>query len=122
MSRYLVDKFLYRTLRNPAARQEYSADPVGYVSNWESTVGASLNEAERLTTLSFTDEERKSLSDVDFGRIFAGGAHPFLLWTLMVVIEMQRDSDMLARSPKYLEFGRKYAEGVRVFGRPDIST
>jgi hypothetical protein len=115
MSRYLVDKFLYHVDRDAVAFQAYFADPAGFVERWDTTVSAALDRAERMTTLHFTDEERTALATVDYAALYAGGAHPFILWTLMVAREMERGTDVPG-------FAREYADRVRIHGRPDFRT
>lgn len=41
MSRYLVDKFLYRVDRDESALKAYMENPVAFVANWEEEEGAS---------------------------------------------------------------------------------
>ena len=62
MSRYLVDKFLYRVDRDESELKAYMKDPVAFVAKWEEEEGPRLNEAERTSGHRFTEEERRALA------------------------------------------------------------
>ena len=115
MSRYLVDKFLYRVDRSPEALEAYIKDPAALVLEWEETEGPCLFDGERTSAHRFTEEERRALIDRDFERLYAMGAHPFLLWSFMrpVLQREMSDSRLLVE---------KYVSAIRQYGRPDFAT
>lgn len=115
MSRYLVDKFIYRVDRNEAALKAYMADPAGFVARWEKEEGPKLNESEETSCHKFTDEERKALAERDFEKLYAMGAHGFLLWTMMLpVLEKE--------FPNFRALVDHYNSKIRPYGRPDFRT
>jgi hypothetical protein len=95
MSKYLVDKFLYTVDRDHDLTERYRDDPAGTVAWWEAErANHILNCAatEQSTWLSFTDEERRALTDQDHVALFEMGAHPFLTLTLWIAM-FERDFD-----------------------------
>ena len=60
MSRYLVNKFIYKVDGNEAALKEYMRDPAGFVTRWEQEEGPQLSASERTSGHHFTDEERRA--------------------------------------------------------------
>jgi len=116
MSRYLVDKFIYRVDRSEAALKAYMEDPAGFVARWEREEGAKLNESGETTSChKFTDEERKALAERDFEKLYAMGAHPFILWTLMLpVLEKQ--------FPNFRALVDFYNSKIKPYGRPGFGT
>lgn len=114
MSRYYVDKFLYRIDRNENALAAYMADPVGFVTAWETGDGLQLHDGERSTGLAFTDEERTALQQRDYPTLYALGAHPFILFTLMIAVyEPEYD--------EFITFAHDYRDHVRDIGYPDFA-
>ena len=120
MSKYLLDKFLYTTDRDPELVERYREDPRGFVQWWEAeranqvlncTVG------ENSTWLAFEDEEREALATHDYPRLFELGAHPFLTLTLFIAM-FERDYD------QPLGFQLEYAQRLKHFSLPypDIAT
>ena len=81
-----MDKFLYRVDRDESELKSYMENPVAYVANWEKEEGPWLNKAERTSCHSFTEEERRALAQRDFEKLYALGAHPFILWTMMMPV------------------------------------
>ena len=114
MSRYLVDKFLYRVDRDPEWLARYAADPAGCVADWERAEAHALG-PERTGGHAFTAEEREALAARDHLRLYALGAHPFILWTLMIPL-------LEKRYPSQRELQDDYAKQLRPFGRPDFGT
>ncbi len=103
MSKYLVNKFMHLVNMNEAAEKEYKRDPAGFVGKWEKT--------ERLK---LAPQERDALSKRDYARLYALGAHPFLLWSFTEaawVHEMPRE-----------ELVKDYKEKTRAIGDPDFKT
>jgi hypothetical protein len=115
MSRYLVDKFLYRVDRDEASLKAYMENSVAFVAMWEEEQGPKLNESETTSAHRFTEEERKALAERDFEKLYAMGAHPFLLWTLMLPI-FEREF------PNFRALVDHYNSKIRSYGRPDFGT
>jgi hypothetical protein len=115
VSRYLVDKFLYRVDRNESEHEAYSSDPRRFVSTWETTVGPEVTESETTSTHGFTTEERRALEEHDYITLYRLGANPFLLWTMMLPI-LQR------REPDERKVAREYRDAIKPYGRPDNRT
>lgn len=115
MSRYLVDKFLYRVDRDEAALAEYMRDPAAFVLKWEKSEGPCLTEAETTSGHHFTDAERTALAERDFEKLYAMGAHPFILWTFMLPV-YEREF------PTVRALIDHYNSKIRPHGRPDFAT
>lgn len=115
MSKYLVDKFLYRVDRDEAALKAYIENPVAFVAMWEEEQGAKLNESEETSGHRFTEEERRALAERDFEKLYAMGAHPFLLWTLMLPVYEKEFANFRALVDHY-------NSKIRPHGRPDFGT
>ncbi len=114
MSRYLVDKFLYRVDRDPAWLERYASDPARCVAEWEESEAHAIG-TERTSGHSFTDPERGALAARDHVALYRMGAHPFVLWTLMIPLLEGSYPD-----PKTMQLG--YAKEIAPFGRPDFRT
>jgi hypothetical protein len=114
VSRYLVDKFLYRVDRDPSWVELYMSDPARCVAEWE-RAEANMIGTERTTAHSFTAEERAALVARDYVTLYAMGAHPFVLWTLFIPI-----LEGSYPSPKAMQDA--YAKKISPFGRPDFRT
>jgi hypothetical protein len=115
MSRYLVDKFIYRVDRNEEALKAYMKDPAGFVARWEREEGPKLNELEETSGHKFTDEERKALAERDFVKLYTIGAHPFILWTLMLPVYEKE-------FPNFRALVDFYNSRIKPYGRPDFGT
>ncbi|MBI2360645.1 MAG: hypothetical protein HYV04_17360 [Deltaproteobacteria bacterium] len=115
MSRYLVDKFIYRVDRNEEMLKAYMADPAGFVARWEKDEAGKLNESETTSGHNFTDEERKALAERDFEKLYAMGAHGFLLWTMMLPV-------LEPEFPNFRALVDFYNSKIKPYGRPDFST
>lgn len=103
MSKYLVDKFMHLVNMNEWAEKEYKADPAGFVERWE--------KGERLK---LTPEERDALARRDYGKLYALGAHPFLLWSFTEAVwvpEVPRE-----------KLVADYKEKAKAAGYPDFKT
>lgn len=121
MSRYYVDKFLYRIDRDADLLAAYMADPEGFVPEWETGLGLALHAGESSspgdpeTGLAFTQAERVGLQSRDYTALYTLGAHPFLLFTLMIaVFEPEYD--------EFIHFAHDYREKVTELGHPDWAT
>jgi hypothetical protein len=85
---YAVNKFIYDTDRNPGLVQRYIDDPAGYV-DWYFTERLNRlldNESERSSVQLPDDRTTTALKTYDFAYLYGQGAHPFVLWTLMLPI------------------------------------
>jgi len=60
MSRYLVNKFIYRVDRNEEMLKAYMKDPAGFVARWEKEQGPMLNESEQTSGHRFTGRDSSS--------------------------------------------------------------
>lgn len=118
MSRYYIDKFLYRVDRDEQALAAYMADPVGYVTAWEAGEGLTLHPGERTTDevgLGFTDAERTALQQRDYPALYELGAHPFILFTLMIAVyEPEYD--------EFIHFAHTYRDRLTGVDVPDHAT
>ena len=114
MSRYLLDKFLYRVDRDPAWLERYKADPATCVSDWEASEAHALG-PETTSAHTFTGDERSALAARDYVRLYAMGAHPFVLWTLMIPL-------LQGNFPTPREMQAEYAKRIAPHGRPDFRT
>jgi hypothetical protein len=86
MSKYYVNKFLYQIDRDPELLQAYAENPREMVARWEQSIGPQLNNVERSTVHSLTDEEREALINHDYVALFEMGAHFFLNLTIFIGI------------------------------------
>ncbi len=114
VSRYLVDKFLFRVDRDADWLARYMADPATCVADWEASEAHRVG-AETTSGHAFTAEERAALAGKDHLALYRMGAHPFVLWTLMIPV-LERDY------PSQRELQQAYAKQVAPLGRPDFRT
>ena len=127
---YAVNKFLYDTDRTPGFVERYIDAPADYVDWWLAERGSRLldNESERSSVDAVDDATRRALAEYDFELLYREGAHPFILWTLMLpVIEAKLASGEwgVAGEPGDIrEENRKpmalYRERIGQYGRPDF--
>jgi hypothetical protein len=85
---YVVNKFCYDTDRNPDFVARYIDDPESYV-DWYFTERLNRlldNESERSSVQLPDDRTTTALKNYDFAYLYGEGAHPFILWTLMLPI------------------------------------
>jgi hypothetical protein len=101
--------------RNPVALKEYLEDPAHFVARWEETEGPRLNETENVSGHRFTEEERRALSERDYGALYAMGANSFMLWTLFLPL-------LEPEYPSFRELVNAYNARIRPYGRPDSAT
>jgi hypothetical protein len=127
---YAVNKFLYDTDRNEQFVQRYIEDPAGYV-DWYFDVRQTRlldNESEQSAVTPPDDTTRTALRNYDFTLLYKEGAHPFILWTLMLpIIEAKLASgefvssdapdDARAENRKPMAY---YRERILPHGRPDF--
>jgi hypothetical protein len=103
MSKYFVDKFMRLVNQQEWAEKAYVRDPAGFVAEWEEREGQRL-----------TDDERDALARRDYAKLYALGAHPFLLWSFTEAVwvhEVPRD-----------ELVRDYKAKTAAVGYPDFTT
>jgi hypothetical protein len=85
---YAVNKFLYDTDRNPEFVRRYIDDPEEYVDWYFAERMSRLldNESEKSAVRTPDAATRTALATYDFTTLYAEGAHPFILWTLMLPV------------------------------------
>lgn len=104
MSRYMVNKFMHLVNVHEWALKDYLRDPAAFVARWQEK-----DEAHQLS-----QEERSALANRDYERLYALGAHPFLLWSFTQAIwEHEVDRDELIKD---------YKEKTGQIGYPDFRT
>jgi hypothetical protein len=103
MSKYLMNKFMHHVNMNGAAEKEYKANPAAFVTQWE-----------KGEKLKLAAEEREALCRRDYGKLYALGAHPFLLWSFTEAIWVhERPREELVKD---------YKEKAAKIGYPDFKT
>ncbi|MBI2357576.1 MAG: hypothetical protein HYV04_01445 [Deltaproteobacteria bacterium] len=103
MSKYLMNKFIHHVNMNEAAEKEYKTGPRAFVEKWE-----------KEQKLKFTREEREALHNRDYAKLYALGAHPFMLWSWTEAVwahEIPRE-----------ELVKDYKEKAGKIGYPDFKT
>ena len=103
MSKYLMNKLIHLVNMNEAAEKEYKSNPAGFVEKWE-----------KEQKLKLTPEEREALAKRDYAKLYALGAHPFMLWSFTEAVwahEVPRE-----------ELARDYKEKAAKVGYPDFKT
>lgn len=111
MTRYMIDKLLLEIDRSDESLAAYRSDPAGFVTAWERAAGSPV--PPHPTGGRLTGDEREAFSPFDAGRLYAMGAHPFLLWH--VVRALAGDTDIG-------EVSRRFVETVESLGYPDFAT
>jgi len=96
MSKYQVDKVLREALMSDDANAAFAADPAAFLAGRE-----------------LSDVEREALIARDYPKLYAGGAHPFLL--NLFAIRQWPTAEILQRQMAYI---RALAD----LGYPDFST
>jgi hypothetical protein len=103
VSKYAMDKLMRLVNMNEWAEKAYVRDPAGFVAEWEQREGQQL-----------ADEERAALATRDYAKLYALGAHPFLLWSFTEAVwvhEVPRD-----------QLVRDYKAKTAAVGYPDFTT
>jgi hypothetical protein len=90
-------------------------DPAVFVPRWEAGDGRQLTEVEQTRGLHFTDAERRALIERDIPALYALGAHPFLLLTIMIPVYEDQ-------FPDFLTFAHAFRARVADFGRREFRT
>ena len=103
MSKYMVDKFMHLVNMNESAEKDYIRDPKAFVADWERKEG-----------YHFSQEERAALEQRDYIKLYALGAHPFLLWSFTEAVwRHERPREELVKD---------YKEKTAKIGYPDFTT
>lgn len=127
---YAVNKFLYDTDRNEQFVRRYIDDPDGYV-DWyfDERMSRLLDNENEQSAVETPDEAtRTALKTYDFTTLYRDGAHPFVLWTLMLpVIEEKLASAefVVTEEPEGARAENRkpmayYRERILAHGRPDF--
>jgi hypothetical protein len=127
---YAVNKFLYDTDRNEQFVRRYIDDPDNYVDWYFDERMSRLldNESEYSAVETPDGATRTALKTYDFTTLYRDGAHPFILWTLMLpIIEAKLASGEFvggdapdgarAENRKPMAY---YRERILPHGRPDF--
>lgn len=103
MSKYLMNKFMHLVNMNEWAEKEYKGNPAAFVEKWE-----------KGEKLGLTPEERDALARRDYAKLYALGAHPFLLWSFTEAVWVhERPREDLVKD---------YKEKTGKIGYPDFKT
>ncbi len=113
MSRYMINKLLVEIDRTDEAVNAYRADPAGFVARWEAAAADPQPPYPDGGTL--TEAERDAFETLDYGTLYAMGAHPFLLWHVVRAVLV---SDELSAH----ELSALYVAAVTPHGHPDFTT
>lgn len=103
MSKYAMNKLIHLVNMNEEAEKGYKANPRAFVEKWEKT-----------QKLKLTAEEREALSTKDYGKLYALGAHPFMLWSFTEAVWI----DETPREQLVADYKAKAAKA----GCPDFKT
>jgi len=114
MSRYEVNKIMAYVDGDPEPLEQFSADPAGFVDAWERR--ATETHVPSLDAGPLTDEERKAIIDLDYGALYAMGAHPYLL------IHFARAVECDARGANFATWKEEYRAQVTPHGYPPFFT
>ena len=95
MSKYSMNKLIHLVNMNEDSEKAYVANPRAFVETWEQS-----------QKLKLQSEEREALATKDYGKLYALGAHPFMLWSFTEAVwvhEMPREqlvADYKAKAAK----------------------
>lgn len=103
MSKYLMNKFIHHVNMNEPAEKEYKSNPRAYVEKWEKS-----------QKLKLAADEREALAKRDYAKLYALGAHPFMLWSFT-------DAVWAGEAPRE-ELIKDYKEKAAKTGYPDFKT
>ena len=105
MSRYLVNKVIWEVDRTDHGLAAFKTDPARFLDTWtRSSEGGSL-----------IGEERQALEARDYGRLYAIGANPFLLWQFARSVSVPDEMTVE-------ELIASFREAVAPHGYPDFHT
>lgn len=103
MSKYAMNKLIHLVNMNEEAEKEYKANPRAFVEKWEKTQKVKL-----------APEEREALATKDYGKLYALGAHPFMLWSFTEAVWVHE----IPREQLVADYKAKAARA----GYPDFKT
>jgi len=103
MSKYLVNKLMHLVNMQEWAEKGYKANPAAFVEKWE-----------KGEKLKLSPEERDALARRDYAKLYALGAHPFLLWSFTEAVWVHE-------APRE-DLVRDFKEKTRAIGYPDFKT
>lgn len=113
MSRYMINKLLIEIDRTDEAVEAYRLDPAGFVARWEAA--AAHPQPPYPDGGALTGPERTAFETLDYGALYAMGAHPFLLWHVVRAVLVSDELDVG-------ELSARYIEAVAPYGHPDFTT
>ena len=99
---------------DPEPLAEFSADPAGFVAGWERRAAGThvpTPDSGRLT-----EEERAAIVGLDYGALYALGAHPYLLLHFARAVECD------ARGADFATWKEEYRAQVKPHGYPPFFT
>lgn len=113
MSRYTVNKLLWTIDKTNEDLAAFKANPAGFVARWEELAADPVPPFPEGGEL--TSEEREAVVACDFGRLYALGAHPYLIWHLVRAV-------LVPDSMTIEELVESYRTAVEPHGHPDYAT
>lgn len=113
MSRYMLNKLMWEVERNDDDLAAFIDDPAGFVATWQRRYEAPVSPYPLGGVL--TEEEREACVDADYVRLYAMGAHPYLLWHFVRAVYVP---DPMTVS----ELSDALKEAVALLERPDFAT
>jgi len=113
VSRYMVNKLMWEIDRRDESVEAYKRDTVAFIDGWEAATLSPVPPYPDGGTL--TPDERQAFEDWDFERLYALGAHPYLLWHLVRAI-------FVPERMTVEELSDAFKDAVAEHGRPDFAT
>ena len=98
-----MNKLIHLVNMDEEAEKAYKTNPREFVQKWEKT-----------QKLNLETEEREALATKDYGRLYALGAHPFMLWSFTEAV-------WIHEKPRE-ELDKDYKEKAAKAGYPDFKT
>jgi hypothetical protein len=114
MSRFEVNKLMAYVDADVSQTEAFAADPEGFVGAWEQRDREHHLPTPDAGTL--TDEERAAFIALDWGTLYAMGAHPYLL------LHIARAVEVGVYGVPFPEFNAAYKAAVTPHGYPDFET
>lgn len=113
MSRYMINKLMWQIDRDHEALEAFKRDPTGFIATWESPPEPPTPpypDGGALTT-----DERDAFLRGDYARLYALGAHPYLLWHFVRAVASTEGTNVG-------ELSDSFKDGIRSHGVPDFTT
>jgi len=113
VSKYMIDKLLRTIDATDSALDAFRDDAARFIDRWEAEGRTAAPPFPTGGTL--TPEEREAFEAWDYERLYALGAHPYLLWMLLrslYVAEGRSVEDLVA----------EYRQAVEPYGYPGYTT